>query len=84
MSIENPVPDYLQGNRPNLSAAKAYDICGRLKRMLKEANVAKYETIHLRLMNTPDAGLKNAVTHTLKYQLDFTNEQTKQWIYEQF
>ena len=36
--------DNLQGEKPSISAAKAYAVCGKLKRMMKAEAVVNYET----------------------------------------
>ena len=86
MSLNNPVPDWTScQTRPTLSPAKAYAICGRLKRMMKNNNIANYEKIHLHLMNMSNVEkFKDRVKSILRYRLQLTNEQTKDWINEHF
>lgn len=86
MSLNNPVPDWTSCvTRPTLSSAKAYAICGLLKRKMKAKGIDKYEKIHFQLMNISSYKMiKDRVEMILKYQLEFTEKQTKEFIHEHF
>lgn len=86
MSVLNPTPDWTScQTRPELSPAKAYAICGRLKRMMKNKGIEKYQDIHYSLMNiSGNKKFKKLVENTLINKLKFTKTQTKEFINEHF
>lgn len=57
-----------------ITKARAYVICGKLRRMMVFHGVEDADTVYLQLMDTPMSRFGKAVRDTLMEKLGFTEE----------